>query len=707
MKTKIVEGRLRRSPRGHARLQTAEGHYFVSARELGSFVDGDQVRGQVQTAARGRLQVVDLHLLQRRQSQLAGTLRKAGRTWILEADDGSFGDPILLVEHKTAKLRAGLVVAVELLELADPAAMQRGRFLRVLGFAGSARAETERLLINRGIRREHPQEVQDSAACFAAAISQQEIDGRDDLRRMHLVTIDGEDARDFDDAIHVSETEQGFVAHVAIADVAHYVRASGVIDEEAARRATSVYWPGGVAHMLPQNLAAGLCSLRPDEDRLVLVCELRYDASAQVQKTRVFSAIMRSAARLTYTQVNAAFAEDAQAISELGDSWAMLQVAGRLTALLAKDAEQAGRLHLDIPEPVFELDDDGEPLDAHPSHAGPAQKLIEHLMIAANEAVARHFREHQLPGLFRVHESPSEEKIQPFVDASWALNQRAVDLTKGAQAINASIAACKGPEDRKLLSSLLLRCLPRAAYAPEPLGHFGLALQDYLHFTSPIRRYPDLLVHRALKADMAGNNLEKLREALPGFAEQVNAREREAMELERMVDAMLAARMMQAHIGEDYQGSIGGIGPGGLYVSVAEPMFEGYVRAELLQPEDYYSLSEDGLSLIGQRSHKRFRIGTGIKVRILQSDPLTRQIDLDMLELDDAGQVNERSLNPRSRAKAKGKSRSQAAANSRRHEAEKSRYGQRRRSKNGKAATKKTGKKNSKGKGRAKKNRSR
>lgn len=664
MNNKMIEGRLRRSPRGHARIQTADGHYFVSARELASFVDGDQVRGLLRTAARGRFQVVDLQLLQRRQSQLAGTLRKAGRTWILEPEDGSFGDPILLVEHKQAQLQVGQVVAVELLDLENSAAMQRGRFLRVLGQAGTARVETQRLLINRGLSIEHPQPVQDAATAFAPVLSAQDMKDREDLRDLALLTIDGEDARDYDDAIHVAVDAQGFDVHVAIADVAHYVREGDVIDKEAARRATSVYWPGGVAHMLPQNLAAGLCSLRPNEDRLVLVCALRFDLNAQVQQTRIFSAMMRSVARLTYQQVNAAFAHDPQAINALKDNLPMLQAAQRLSLLLAKNAEKAGRLHLDIPEPVFVLDDDGEPLDAHPSQAGPAQRLIEQLMIAANEAVARHFREQQLPGLYRTHDSPSEEKIQPFVDASWAINQQLVDLGQGAQAINASIDAAKGPEDRKLLSALLLRCLPRASYAPEPLGHFGLALQDYLHFTSPIRRYPDLLVHRALKAEMAGQSLDSLRDALPGYAAQVNAREREAMDLERTIDSMLAARMMQAHIGEDYEGSIGGIGSGGLFVSVTKPMFEGYIRAEFLQPEDYYYLSEDGLSLLGRRQRQGFRMAASIKVRVLQADPLSRQIDLDMVAIDDQGKNVPRSAKPRSRRQAGAKTKHQAAKKS-------------------------------------------
>lgn len=630
-KARFVQGLLKRSPRGHGKLLTSEGSFFVSGRDLGPFVDGDTLRGRVQTDRRGRLQVAEPHLLRRRQAQLAGTLRRVGRSWMIEAEDGSFGEPILLTETAGQTLQPGWVVGVELLALDDPAAMQRGRLVKILGEAGQAKTELSRLLVNHGVVLEHPAAALALAAAMPSQISDAERAGREDLRGLGLVTIDGADARDFDDAIFVEEADGGFDLVVAIADVAHYVRLGDAIDVEAQRRGTSVYWPGGVAHMLPTQLAAGLCSLRPDEERLAMVCRLRYDAQAHVQDVHLSEAIMRSQARLTYAQVNQALAGDARVIGEIQKVWPMLQAAHRLAQRLENNAQREGRLQLDIPEAVFALDADGEPTDATPSQIGPGQKLIEHLMIEANRAVARWFKAHQVPGLYRVHEAPSEEKIKPFADATWALNQQVLVLEAGPQALNDSLLAASSDADRKLLSSLMLRCLPRAGYDPKPLGHFGLGLDDYLHFTSPIRRYPDLIVHRSLKAALQKKSLAPLIAALKGLEDSVNSSEREAMDCERKVDAMLAARMMQAHIGENYVGSIGGLGPNGLYVSVAAPMFEGYVRAELLQPDDYYSLSEDGLNLVGERQGVQFRLGAEIAVTVLNADPLTRQIDLDMV----------------------------------------------------------------------------
>ncbi|MFH1812017.1 MAG: VacB/RNase II family 3'-5' exoribonuclease [Pseudomonadota bacterium] len=624
----LVEGVVTRRARGHGRLRLDDDRSLhVAASELGSVVDGDRVRARVEPDRRGREQACGLVVLQRAREQLVGTLRRSGGLAFVEAEDGRFGQPVWLSEPTEAA--TGTLVEVTL----EPGAQAslRGRVLRVIGQTGSSRAEVERILINRGVHREHPPACEAEAATLTEAVPARQLQGRDDLRGLPLVTIDGDDACDFDDAVALEEQGDRRTLTVAIADVASFVTSGSAIDQEARRRATSVYWPGGVAHMLPERLAAQLCSLRPDEDRLAMVCRLTYDGSLEVVEVELLRAVIRSRARLTYDQVNAALDGDAAVRGQLGERWPMVQQLARLAQQLEKRAHQQGRLDLDIPEARFVLDEAGEPIDGFPRPMAAAERLIEVFMVEANRAVARWFMARELPALYRVHPAPRSDRLRPFADAAKALVGLTVDDTVRGQALTRALKAARSDADRRLLSMLLLRGLPQARYDVAPLGHYGLAVSDYLHFTSPIRRYPDLLVHRVLGDDLSGARDPRRRQAEVATAQDpINSAERQAMELERFIDGMLGAQLASRHLGEVFDANLIGLQPGGLFVQVQHPLLEGYLPIEALQPRDRYQASDDGLALVGRRSRRRFRLGDALRVRVVHVDVATRSIELAM-----------------------------------------------------------------------------
>ncbi len=636
-----VEGRVRRSPRGHGLLDTGTQRLYVPAGELGRVVDGDRVQATLDLDRRGRLLAVDLQVLVRERARLVGTTRRVGDSVLVEAHDGRFGEPVLL--RDAAGVAPDQLVEVELEPAPARDTLLCGRLLRVIGEPGATRAEVTRILVNRGVIQEHPDEAEAEAAALDAGI---DLTGRVDLRDRLLVTIDGEDACDFDDAVAVESVDDGLRLTVAIADVAEHVAPGGAVDREAIKRSTSIYWPGGVAHMLPERLAADLCSLRPEVDRLAVVCELYYGPGAELQRAELCEAVIRSRARLTYPQVNAALGGDAATRASLDTLWPVVEQLGALSKRLEQQARDAGRLDLDIPEPVFELDAEGEPIDARARPMGPAERLIETFMVAANQAVAQRFQARKLPTLYRVHPAPDRDRLQPFAEAAQALTGQRVEAGSPARQLSATLRLAEQDSDRRLLSSLLLRCLPQARYDVRPLGHYGLGTPDYLHFTSPIRRYPDLLVHRVLKADLRGKSPQRLAQAVEAAADAVNSREREAMELERMIDAMLSTQLASAHLGELHHATITGIAPVGLFARVEHPLLEGFVRADGLQPADYYRRSDDGLSLVGRRKGWRYRLGDAIEVRLLEADPVKRQVEMTLVEGGQQGRVEPQNRKP-------------------------------------------------------------
>jgi ribonuclease R len=462
------------------------------------------------------------------------------------------------------------------------------------------------------------------------------------------VTIDGEDARDFDDAVHIARTSSGYRLVVAIADVAHYVRPGGPLDREALRRATSVYFPGTVLPMLPERLSNGICSLNPDVDRLCMVCDLALDEDGKPLQADIYEGVMRSHARLTYTRVAEALAgePDPQIRPLLED----LKVGHELAKKLTGQRRARGSIDFDLPEAKIVLDDQGRVAEIVKRPRNDAHRLIEEFMLAANEGVARFFDVRGLPTVYRIHDQPDREKLEAFAALA---RSHGFELPGGDEltprVLNEFLKAVEGKPAQKALNSLLLRAMMQAQYSPDNIGHFGLAAPMYLHFTSPIRRYPDLMVHRLLKEHWArggrplrDHEREEQEAYLAGIAAQCSERERAAMKAERDVDAFYSALYMQDKIGQKFKAVISGVAEFGLFCELEDVFVEGLIPAETLG--ENVKLDKEKQRLVVGTSGRGYAIGDEVVVEVVSADPARRRISLALA--DQGATRTERWLTP-------------------------------------------------------------
>ncbi|OGW39618.1 MAG: ribonuclease R, partial [Nitrospirae bacterium GWD2_57_9] len=460
--------------------------------------------------------------------------------------------------------------------------------------------------------------------------------GRRDLRELPTVTIDGEKARDFDDAVSIERIKAGYRLWVHIADVAHYVKEGSFLDEEAYQRGTSVYLPDRAIPMLPEALSNGICSLNPNLDRLTLTCEMDISPAGAILRYDIYDSVINSNERMTYTSVREILVDRDPAqrrrYAALLDRFELM--AELMEILKAKRAKR-GSIDFDLPEPEIVLDLQGRMTDVIRAERNMAHQLIEEFMLAANETVAGHIESKEKPFIYRIHEEPAEEKLTDLIEflATLGITLPAVKKLKPIH-LQKALAKAKGTREETLINTVLLRTMKQARYSEENAGHFGLAAETYTHFTSPIRRYPDLIVHRILKADMRGRledgaYVEKLADRLPEMAAHSSKRERTAMEAERDVIAMLKLEFMKDKLGEVYEGIITGVTQFGFFVQLREYFVEGLVHVSTLD-DDYYHYVEKQHSLRGERRKRVYRIGDIVKVNVDRVDPLRRKIDFSL-----------------------------------------------------------------------------
>ncbi|MGQ9692371.1 MAG: ribonuclease R [Thermaceae bacterium] len=504
---------------------------------------------------------------------------------------------------------------------------------RYLGQGESPELEAEVVIAKYGLRAEFPEEVLREAAALPEAIPEEELSRRADFRNLRVFTIDGVDAKDFDDAIHIEKTRTGYRVGVHIADVAHYVKEGSALDQEAYRRGTSVYLPGRVLPMLPERLSNGLCSLRPGEDRLVLSVIFDLTEDGKLRRYQIKEGVVRSVARLTYVEVEA-FAEGFGLPEEHAFLAEDLRLLLDLTARLKEERLKAGALDLSTPEVKVEVDEEGKP-HLIPQAEPRARSLIEELMLLANRTVAQHLVAKGVPALFRVHEDPMPEAYEKLRQALARLGY-VLPRTSSQKALQEALLVFRNRPEAQAVSYMVLRSLRLARYAPSNLGHFGLALEHYLHFTSPIRRYPDLVVHRVVKALIRRRLSERKKaawmEAFKEVAEHASERERSAEAAERELTKYYMARWAELHVGERFSGRVSGVTRSGVFVTLQNGV-EGLVRIEHLGP---YAYSEEALALLGPKG-KKIRLGDPMEVVILGANPRARQIDL--LPYKDAREV--------------------------------------------------------------------
>ncbi len=600
---------------------------YISAQNLNSAVHGDRVVVRLAATGRRRREGEVIDILQRGHSRLVGTLEQHGKRFYVIPDDQRLSHAIEVTAGWQLAQKGDKVV-LELEAWARGAKPPRGRVVERLGRAGTARAEQLSLHRKFGLPVEFPGEVLREAADLPGEEAIQKValeQGRRDLRDLPMVTIDGETARDFDDAVSLEKSGDGtYRLGVHIADVSHYVREGGALDREALNRSTSTYLVDRVIHMLPPRLSEELCSLKAGRDRLALSVFMDLNAAGEVTGYSFTPSVIRIAERLTYPQVEAFLENKGEGKPlehpQLGE---MLYEMDRLASLLRQRRLQRGALDLDLPEAEIILDDSGKPVRIERRHLGRSESLIEEFMILCNETVAGHLAREKLPCLYRVHAVPTGEKLAALKETLSLLGLDAVSRQKELKPsqLKELLENSKGRPTERLIRYLMLRSLPQARYSAENEGHFGLASPCYCHFTSPIRRYPDLVVHRILKEHLSGNGLrgamlERFKARLPEIAEQTSEREREAMEAERASEDLMKARYMEDKIGEVFPGIINGVASFGIFVEL-ENTVEGMIPIADLD-DDYYVFHEKQAALVGERTRKTFRLGDHIPVQVVK-----------------------------------------------------------------------------------------
>ncbi len=522
--------------------------------------------------------------------------------------------------------RSGLIVSCRITEWPlDPRRKVRGEVEEVLGHADEAGVDVRALMVEHHLRSNFPPNVVAQAQSLPDTVREADWVGREDLRQTLVVTIDGSDAKDLDDAISVQRITGGYRVGVHIADVSFYVPEGSALDLEARRRGTSVYLVDRVIPMLPERLSNGIASLNPDVPRLTMTAWIEVNGEGRRTAVRIERSVITSRFRLTYDAVNQVLQGTLSVDPALSD---MLHLAEEVRNCLYTRRVQRGAVDFDLPEAKVVLDGNGHPIDIVARSRGTAESIIEEFMLLANEAVAGELIRHRLPGLFRVHDEPGSEKMEQLRELIGALGYRLPKIVT-PKSLQKLLAQVKGKPEERVINSALLRSMKQAHYGPTNTGHFGLASKEYTHFTSPIRRYPDLWVHRVLaqylSAQLSDAERSRLQALVQEVAELSSVREREAMEAERDSVQMKEAEYMRDRIGEDYQAVVSGVANFGIFVELPN-LIEGLVRVEDL-PHDYWVFDAVHYRLRGERTGRMFQLGQEVRVVVANADVALRRID--------------------------------------------------------------------------------
>jgi ribonuclease R len=534
-----------------------------------------------------------------------------------------------IAKGEAGKAKPGQIVVAEILDYPSQVEQATGRIVRVIGEPNKKGIATDIAIHSHAIPTAWPKAVREQIKVFGKTVPAAASAGRIDLRDTDLVTIDGADARDFDDAVYCEPSGNGWRLLVAIADVAHYVETGSPLDKQATTRGTSVYFPDRVVPMLPEVLSNGLCSLNPKVDRLCMVCDMRVDGAGKVTKSTFVEAVMRSSARLTYSQVDSFLTGESRGGVPRA-LHASLRNLHDLYQAFAEARQRRGAIELDLPATRFELGKGGEIAAIKVVERNDAHRLIEECMIAANVQAAKFLRRHRIPGLYRVHPKPDADRFDELRQYLLTLGLK-VPHSEHVQPrqFNKLLSQIKGRADSASISMAMLRSLTHAEYTPVNIGHFGLSLDAYAHFTSPIRRYPDLLVHRAIRHIIRGGKPGRYHYdagSMERLGTITSAHERRAEEATRDVEAWLKCEYMEGHIGDEFEGVITGVTNFGLFVQISELLVDGLVHVTSLA-NDYYHYEAAAQQLVGERSGKQYRLGEAMRIQVQRVDMETRRID--------------------------------------------------------------------------------
>lgn len=610
---------------------------FLSPREMNPLLHND--RALVRVAGvdkKGRREGAVVEILQRNTHQVVGRLYKEDGFTYVVPDNKNIAQTILVQKGGAGKAKQGQIVVAEILEQPTKLRQPIGRIIEVMGEHMAPGMEIDMAIRSYELPNQWPDELLEEIKPLKKEVPESAKENRVDLRNTPLVTIDGEDARDFDDAVYCQKTPKGWKLLVAIADVSHYVQINSELDKEAQKRSTSVYFPERVIPMLPEILSNGLCSLNPQVDRLCMVCELLINDQGQVTRSRFFDAVMSSHARLTYTEVAKMLVEGDKVLAKKHKAlMPHLQELYALYKVMRVSREQRGAMDFDTQETRIIFGAERKIEKIVPVVRNDAHKLIEEFMITANMAAARFLNNKKMPKLLRIHDGPSADKL---LNLKTFLGELGLSLGGGGKPTPLDymhlMESIKDRPDAHLIQTVLLRSMSQAVYSPELKGHFGLALEAYAHFTSPIRRYPDLLVHRAIRHCLQGKPVESFFYGVPDMVvlgEQCSANERRADDATRDVVSWLKCEYMMDKVGEEFPGIISAVTSFGFFVELAEIYVEGLVHISNLA-QDYFHFDATSHQLRGERTGINYRLGDSVKVRVARVDLDEKKIDFELAQ---------------------------------------------------------------------------
>jgi len=603
---------------------------YLSAREMRPVFDGDRVAVKIiGKDRRGKPEGDLVEVLERNVREVAGQFIRERGIGLVIPDNARISHRILIAKGEAGAAKHGQIVVAQILDYPTQVEQATGKIIHVIGDPKKKGIATDIAIHSHTIPTEWPKAVLEDIRGIGSTVPSAAKKGRSDLRGMDLVTIDGADARDFDDAVFCEPSGSGWRLIVAIADVAHYVEIGSALDQQALTRGTSVYFPDRVVPMLPEVLSNGLCSLNPKVDRLCLVCDMHVSREGKVTSSDFSEAVIRSSARLTYSQVSDFLTgERVDGIAKslhgiLGNLHGLYKVFGEAR-------KRRGAIELDLPQTKFELGKNGEIANIKTVQRNDAHRLIEECMIAANVQAAKYLRRHRMPGLYRVHPKPDPDRFDELRHYLLTLGLKVPhpDHVEPRQ-FNKLLIQVKDRPDSASISMAMLRSLTHAEYTPVNIGHFGLALDAYAHFTSPIRRYPDLLVHRAIRHIVRGNKPGRYHydaKTMERLGTITSAHERRAEEATRDVEAWLKCEYMESRTGQEFDGVITGVTNFGLFVQINDLLIDGLVHVTSLA-NDYYHFEPGSQHLVGERSGKKYKLGEAMRVQVHRVDLETRRID--------------------------------------------------------------------------------
>jgi len=611
---------------------------FIPAENLNGAMNDDRVIVRLTAGESGtkKSEGEVVRILKRANARIVGTFENGNGYGFVVPDDLRIHQDIFVSKSDFNGAKDGYKVVVEITKWPEARRNPEGIVVEVLGHKDDVGTDILSIIRGHNLPEEFPIEVENQAAKIPELVSDADIAKRRDLREKTIITIDGEDAKDLDDAVSLEILPDGnYLLGVHIADVSQYVFENSYLDKEALKRGTSVYLIDRVVPMLPKRLSNGICSLNPQIERLTLSCDMVIDKKGKVKEYEIYESVIKTRERMTYENVNRILEGSDPILTErygyLIDTFRQME---ELMLILNKKRRLRGSIDFEFEETKIILDEKGRPIEIKPYERGISERIIEEFMLVCNETVAEHMYWKEIPFIYRVHEDPDAEKLQAFNEFIFNFGYHLKGIAEiHPKALQQLTDQIKGTKEERIINTLMLRSLKKARYTSESMGHFGLAAKYYCHFTSPIRRYPDLMIHRIIKEDIHGKLTEKrlkhLHSIIESIAEQSSIRERAADEAEREVEDLKKAEYMKDRIGEEYDGIISSVTSFGMFVEL-ENTIEGLVHMSSME-DDYYQFDEMHHMLIGERRRRTFRIGYSVRIKVLNADIANRTIDFSLV----------------------------------------------------------------------------